>query len=128
MSQNSYNHNHHLCHLTHAPALLGVGPEAAVALSAGVAHLPHVAVIAAGLVALVAHTEAGAGVGAPLGPRDGRVPGVARAAPEEYQCWSFIKSQVINLVKISIVRMFDLSVPVCLADCCLLLLNSSKLR
>ena len=66
-----------LCYLTHAPALLSVEPEAAVALRAGVAHLPHVAVVAAGLVALIAHAEAGAGVGAPLGPRDGRVPGVA---------------------------------------------------
>ena len=69
-------------HLTCAPALLSVGPEAAVALRAGVAHLPQVAVVAAGLVSLVAaHAGAGAGVGAPLWPRAGGVTGVTRARP-----------------------------------------------
>ena len=65
-------------HLTRAPALLSVGPEAAVALGAGVAHLPQVAVVAAGLVSLVA---AHVGVGAPLRPRAGGGTGVARASP-----------------------------------------------
>ena len=38
--------NTHNVHITHAPELLSVGPEAAVALSAGVAHLPQVALVA----------------------------------------------------------------------------------
>ena len=70
---------HPPAHLTHAPALLSVGPEAAVALGAGVAHLPQVAVVTADLVSLVATHVAG--VGAPLWPRAGGVTGVARASP-----------------------------------------------
>ena len=58
-----------ISHITQAPVLLRVGPEAAVALCAGVAHLPQVALVA--LEARAAHAEAGAGVGAPLGPGAG---------------------------------------------------------
>ena len=71
-------------HITHAPVLLSVGPEAAVALSAGVAHLPQVALVA--LEARRGHAEAGAGVGAPLGPRAGGGAGVARTSSPDNRC------------------------------------------